>query len=85
MLSLFGQLLFFFFLCFLFTKLFFFFFFESQMSEADEMFNLATKCLTYDPENRITAKQALKHAFLASQELRSRYLRRGIDVLAECD
>ena len=55
------------------------------MSEADEMFDLAVKCLTYDPENRVSAKAALRHPFLASQELRSRYLRRGIDVLADSE
>jgi len=58
---------------------------RSQMSEADNMYDLATKCLTYDPEERMTAKQALKHNFLATQELRARYLRRGIDVLADHD
>jgi len=54
---------------------------RAQMMEADEMFQLAQKCLIYDPKERITAKQALKHNFLLGQELRVRYLRRGIDVL----
>lgn len=56
---------------------------RQQMENMDEMFNLATECLTYDPRERITAKFALKHEFLRGPELRVRYLRRGIDVLSD--
>lgn len=56
---------------------------RTQMLDADNMYDLAVKCLTYDPSERITAKKALQHNFLKAAELRVRYLRRGIDVLAD--
>jgi len=53
------------------------------MSAQEELFDLCSKCLTYDPAERVTAKNALKHTFLNSAELRERYLRKGIDVLSD--
>jgi len=54
---------------------------SEQMSQTPDLLDLAKKCLIYDPAKRLTAKQALKHAFINDKELRTKYLRKGIDVL----
>jgi len=54
---------------------------SDQMSQTPDLLDLAKKCLIYDPAKRLTAKQALKHAFINDKELRTKYLRKGIDVL----
>jgi len=56
---------------------------KKLMSAQEELFDLCSKCLTYDPAERVTARNALKHSFLNSAELRERYLRKGIDVLSD--
>lgn len=56
---------------------------KQLMLNQDQLLELCFKCLTYDPSERVSAKQALRHTFLSSPELRSRYLRKGIDVLAD--
>jgi len=55
------------------------------MAKQEDLLELCKKCLTYDPAERVTAKQALRHKFLNGPELRIRYLRKGIDVLAGDD
>jgi len=56
---------------------------EQLMKNQAQLLDLCRKCLTYDPLERVTAKQALTHEFLNGPELRVRYLRKGIDVLAD--
>merc|ERR1719273_2220200 len=62
---------------------------QSQLSKLmtgqPNLLDLCRKCLTYDQSERITARNALQHDFLKSNELRVRYLRKGIDVLAGKD
>jgi len=55
------------------------------MSTQKDLLDLCKQCLTYDPADRVTAKEALRHKFLNGPELRIRYLRKGIDVLAVDD
>lgn len=56
---------------------------EDLMGHQRQLFNLCKLCLTYNPKERITAKDALRSEFLGSPELRVRYLRKGIDVLQD--
>merc|ERR1719346_550324 len=56
---------------------------KELMAGQQQLEQLCRECLTYDPARRITAKAALRHDFLNAPELRVRYLRKGIDVLAD--
>lgn len=48
-----------------------------------ELLDLTYKCLEPDPSLRYSAKDALKHPFISDFELRSQWLRKGVDVLSE--
>jgi serine/threonine protein kinase len=56
---------------------------KQQLGVDDKLFDLCKKCLTYEPRKRINALKALQHPFLKGEDLRKKYLRKGIDVLTD--
>merc|ERR1719263_572966 len=56
---------------------------KEQLNIVPELLDLTYKCLEPDPSLRYSAKEVLKHSFISDFELRTQWLRKGIDVLDE--